>query len=262
MICESDPVAQALALARTTVLEAIRSRVLWTALGMVAMTLGLGAFLNRVALTEQGDIQSAIAAALLRAGGSFLVASFVISSMVREASDKVIELILSQPNHRAVYVLGKLLGHACVAVTTAILLSLPLLLFAPALHVMAWGTSLACELLIVAAVSLFCVLSLTQTVAAFAATAGFYVLARSMDALRAISSSQLAGEPGWTDALVRHIFDGIALLVPSLDHMTSSAWLVESPPSPGLLASILGQSAVFVALIATAALFDLYRKNL
>jgi hypothetical protein len=53
----------------------------------------------------------------------------------------------------------------------------------------------------------------------------------------------------------------IALLLPGLDRMTQTAWLLESAPSASTLAAIVGETAIYLVLIGAAALFDLYRKN-
>jgi ABC-type Na+ efflux pump permease subunit len=247
---------------QSTLLEAARSRVAWMALFALCMALGLAAFLHQVALTEQGQIQTAVVAALLRASAVFLVATFVITSMVREANDKVTELLLSQPVPRWAYFAGKFGGYALVGLALGLFFALPLAFLAPPSRALVWGVSLACELLVVAAVSLFCVMSLAQTVSAFAATAGFYLLARSIEAVRTLAAVPLGTAPDWVDVAMRWIVDAIALFMPSLDRMTLTEWLLETPPSALDVIALLGQTAVYVVLIAAAALFDLYRKSL
>ena len=53
----------------------------------------------------------------------------------------------------------------------------------------------------------------------------------------------------------------IALVLPSLDHMTQTAWLLGPPPGASVLGEVLGQTTVYVLLIGAASLFDLYRRN-
>ena len=53
---------------------------------------------------------------MLRVASVFLVATFVITSMVREASDKGLELLLALPMPRAVYLAGKLAGFGILTV--------------------------------------------------------------------------------------------------------------------------------------------------
>ncbi len=248
-------------IARTTLLEALRSRMLWLVGCLLVLAFGLAGFLQQVAIVETAPIQSAIIAALLRACAAFLTAAFVVMSMVREANDKVLELLLAQPWPRAAYLLGKFVGFSTAAIGLAVAFSLPLLPFAPAAGVAAWGLSLACELLIVAAMSLFFVLTLTHVVPALAAVLGFYVLARSIAAIQVIAAAA-ESSVAWTDRLANGIVQGVSFLLPRLDLMTQTAWLVEAAPTPAAIGGVLLQTAVYTGLLIAGAQFDLQRQNL
>jgi ABC-type transport system involved in multi-copper enzyme maturation permease subunit len=247
-------------LARITLLEAVRNRLLWLAAAIIVVALGLAQFLGQVAITESREIQTALLAAPLRVAAVFMVAVFVITSTVREFNDKVVELLLSLPAPRSFYFLGKFAGYAAVAAIVALLSALPLAPFAGAPGLVLWTASLFCELLIVAAVSLFCVLSFAQVVPAFAAVAGFYLLSRSMAAMQIIAGAPLQ-EPTFADRAVRGIVELIALVLPSLDHMTQTAWLLGPLPGASVLGGVLGQTSIYLLLICAASLFDLYRRN-
>ena len=247
-------------LARATLLEAVRNRLLWLAAVVVVVALGLAQFLNQVAITEAREIQTALLAAPLRVAAVFMIAVFVITSMVREFNDKVIELLLSLPAPRALYFLGKFAGYAAVALIVALLSALPLVPFANPPGLALWTASLFCELLIVAAIGLFCVLSFAQVVPAFAAVGGFYLLSRSIAAMQIIAGAPLQ-EPAFADRAVNVIVELIALLLPSLDRMTQTTWLLEPSPGAGVLGGVFGQTAIYLLLICSAALFDLYRRN-
>jgi len=250
-----------LPIARITLLEAARSRLLWLIGVTLLASLALAGFLQQVAIIEVRQVQGAIIAALLRACAVFFVVLFVVMSMVREANDKFLELALSQPMPRAGYLLGKYLGFCAAAAIIAVALGLPLALFAPFGHVCAWTLSLFGELLIMAAVSLFCVLTLSHVLAALTAVAGFYVLARSIAALLIIAGTteeNVALGPQVADWIVQ----GIAIVMPRLDRMTQGAWLADAGPTAADLGSALAQTVIYVALIVAAALFDLYRQEL
>ena len=250
-----------LSIARTTLLEAVRSRMLWLVGVLLVVAVASAAFLQQVALIETGRIQAAIIAALLRGCAGFLVAAFVVMSMVREFNDKVLELILAQPWPRAAYLFGKFVGFSAAALALAVIISLPLAFLSPPGQVAIWGLSLACELVILAAMSLFCVITLAHVVPALAAVLGFYVLGRSMAAI------QIIARPGdtstaWADRVANWIVEAIATVLPRFDLMTQTAWLVDGPPGAGAIASVLAQAAVYTALLVTAAQFDLHRQNL
>lgn len=246
-------------IARATFLEASRSRMLWLVAVLAALSLGLAGFLQQVAIIEAREIQSAVLAAVLRACAAFLTAAFVTMSMVREFNDKVFELMLAQPWPRGVYLLGKFVGFSTAAVALAVLVSLPLLPFVPLAHLAPWTLSLACELVILAAMSLFCVITLTHVVPALATVLGFYILARSIAAIQVISAASESTR--WTDRLADWIVQAIALLLPRFDLMTRAEWLIGAPPAAGMLASVVGQAAVYTLLLIAAAQFDLHRQN-
>ena len=247
--------------ARITLLEALRSRLIWVAVIAIGLAFGAAQFLSQVAMIEVAQIQVAIMAALLRASGVFLLAAFCITSLVREANDKITELFLSQPAARWEYYLGKIAGCAGVAVVLAAGFSIPLAIYSPVVQVAVWGASFACELLIIATISIFCAISLTQVTSAFSATAAFYLLARSISAMQVIAAMPIALEQSWTDEAFKWIINAIALAMPALDRMTLTDWLLEQPPSALEIAGLLSQTLVYLLLIGAATLVDLYRKN-
>jgi hypothetical protein len=235
--------------------------MLWLVGVLLLLSLAAAGFLGQVAIIEAAEIRVTVVAALLRAAAVFLTAAFVVMSMVRESNDKVLELMLAQPWPRAAYLFGKLVGFSAAAVLLAALLTLPLALIAPAARVLAWGLSLGCELIILTAMSLFCVITLTHIVPALAAVLGFYVLARSIAALQLIASAAEASTV-WTDRAANWIVHAIALVLPRLDEMTQSAWLVGAPPTTGTLTSVVAQTGLYTLLLVAAAQFDLHRQNL
>ncbi len=248
-------------IARATLLEAARSRMLWLVAILCLLCLGLAGFIQQVAIVEAPQIQAAVLAAILRAAAAFLTAAFVTMSIVREYDDKVFELMLAQPWPRGVYLAGKFVGFSTAAVALAVIVSLPLLPFVPLDRLGAWTLSLGCELILVAAMSLFCVITLAQIVPALATVLGFYVLARSIAAMEVIAAASEGGGT-WAERAADWVLRGIALVLPRLDLMTRSDWLVAATaPAPAALAGIVGQAAAYAVLLMAAAQFDLHRQN-
>lgn len=251
----------AVTVARYVLVEARRSALPWLSLAGVLAALLLSGFLAQVAITEAAALQSSVGSALLRACAVFLVAAHVVSSVVREANDKGLELALALPISRPAWYLGKLLGFACTGGMIATCYALPLLAWAGPFPLASWWFALAAELAVVAAASLFFASALGQFVPAIAATAGLYLLARSVTAMQAIAGSPLAGES--ISALVsRWLVDGLALLLPRLDGVASGDWLLYGAPTGSELAFTVAGLAVYFALLAGAGLFDFSRRNL
>lgn len=258
--CATMGLRYAKTIAHHTLLEAARNRLLWIAIAILAGALGLAAFLHQVAITEAQQIETTVVAAFLRIAAVFLIVAFVVTSMVREFSDKVLEIVLSHPVPRSSYLFGKLVGFSTAAVVLAALFSLPLIMFAPASRVAAWGASLSLELIVMAAVSLFCVLTLNQVVAALAAASGFYILSRSIAAAQIIASAN-AHSTTWPDRLADWTLKAIGLILPSFERMTRSEWLANPDFDWHLLPGLAGAAVLYATLIVAAALFDFHRQN-
>ncbi|MFM2087782.1 MAG: hypothetical protein RLZZ237_2651, partial [Pseudomonadota bacterium] len=71
--------APSLIIARYTLLEALRSRLLWLFVLAACAALGLSGFLQQLALTESRAVQAALLAAVLRLASAFLLATFVVT---------------------------------------------------------------------------------------------------------------------------------------------------------------------------------------
>jgi len=242
-------------------IEAMRSGLPWLAAACVLAVLGLAGFLSQVAITEGAALQASVAGALLRAGAIFLIAAHVVGSVAREANDKGLELALALPISRPVYYLGKLIGFACVGVLLASVFALPLLAWASAADLVAWWLSLAAEIALVAAAALFFASAMAQALPAIAAAAGLYLLARAVPSIQAIAAGPLAEEslPGH---IARWAVDALALLLPRLDSVAQSEWLLYgAPPVVELAHALLGLALYFLLLLA-AGLFDFSRRNL
>jgi ABC-type transport system involved in multi-copper enzyme maturation permease subunit len=252
-------VRAALTIARYTLLEALRNRLLWLVLLMALGAVGVSGFLTELALTESRALQAALLGAVLRLAAVFLIATFVVTSMVREANDQGLQLLMALPMPRAVYLFGKLAGFGALALAPALLFGALGLFFAPPAQAALWSVSLLCECWIVAAFAVLCTLTLNQVTPALAATFSFYLLARAIGALQLLGHGAATAPSAGQHALNTGV-DGLALLLPHLDQFTRSDWLVYHDGSGAQLAAIAAQTAVYVALLAAAALFDLYRK--
>lgn len=248
-------------LARTVLLEARRSGLPWLALASIVAAIVLAAFLAQVALTESLQLQAALAAALLRACGAFLVALAIAASTSREVADKNLDFMLALPLSRAVQYLGRWLGHVGSAVLIAIAFSLPLLLWSAPAAVASWALSFAIELSLVAALALFFAMAFGQLLPAVAASAGFYLLARALGTIQAIAQAPPA-EADWTQRAAQWLIDAIAFVLPRLDAVTRTEWLLYGAPQAGEYLAALGGLALYAALLLAAGLVDLHRRNL
>ena len=201
-------------------------------------------------------------AAVLRASAVFLMTAQVTASALREIEDKGLELMLSLPISRAAHYLGRLAGFTACGALIALVFAAPLLIWAPPAAVALWGVSLAFESALIAAAALFFAMTLAQFVPALAATVGLYLLARSIGAIQAIEAAGLNKDSDMKrERFAQHAADAIALVMPNLDGMTRTAWLLYEAPPAGAYAAALTGAAIYIVLLSAAGLFDFYRRS-
>lgn len=247
---------------RYTALEAIRTRVPATALLTLAVLLGTSLFIRELAVTETTRFQIGFYATAARLCAVFIASLYVLASISREFSDKGLEVLLALDVPRSHYICGKLAGFMLTACAIAVVLSLPLWVLAPAAAAGMWTVSLAIELALVTALSLFCIVTFTQLLPAAGFVAAFYLLARSVTAMRLMGSNPVTGQDTLSQQFTRGLVDGLGYLMPALDRWTDTAWLVNAAPEASVLLGIGVQGAIYIALLAAATLFDFYRRSL
>lgn len=248
-------------MARYTLLEALRTRFPVVLLVAVAVLLLISFFVEALAITESARFQASVYAAGMRLAGVFIAALYVLASIAREFNDKGFDILLALDLPRAHYVLGKLAGFLALAALIALVASLPLLWLSPWQAVIQWAMSFALELAIVVALALFCMLTFSQLVPAASFIVAFYLFARSITAIRLMSAHPISGADSLSHQVINRMVEGLALVTPALDQWTETAWLVNEPAAWNTLLAIGWQSAIYVLLLAAAAMFDLYRKN-
>ncbi|HUO43841.1 MAG TPA: ABC transporter permease [Burkholderiales bacterium] len=254
---------QIAAIARFTLLEAGRVRLWWLFIAILAIACGAAWFVHQLAITESARIQTAFLAAMVRLAAVFVLTLHILTSIVREFNDKGLELILSFDLRRGDYVLGRLLGFLLIALLIALLATAPQLALAPPHAALQWGLSLACELAIVAALSLFCIMTFTQLMPAASFVLGFYLLARTLTAIRLMDAAPLTGADLPSHQVISWVIDGLALVLPALDRYAQGAWLIgDSAISWPASAALAAQAALYTVLLAAATTFDFQRRNL
>jgi hypothetical protein len=69
-------------------------------------------------------------------------------------------------------------------------------------------------------------------------------------------------EPSTASRLAQHAVDAVALLLPRLDAVTRTAWLLYETPAAGAYAAALGGLVLYALLLAAGGLFDFHRRSL
>lgn len=253
---------QIVTIARFTLLEALRTRLAWLFVVALALILVTSYFIQQLAITESTRLQIGFAAAATRLAAVFMLSLHILTSMVREFNDKGLELTLSFNLRRSHYILGRLCGYTLIAALFALIATLPQLLLAPPQAALQWGLSLALELAIITALSLFCIVTFTQLMPAASFVCGFYLLGRALTAIRLMSDTPVLGGDTLSHRVISLLIDALALVLPALDGFAQSAWLVDATATWHALGANAVQAFLYIVLLGAAAMFDFYRRNL
>lgn len=249
-------------IARFTLLEAYRTRLPVLAASVLAVVGAASLFIHQIAVTESERLQWSFYASGARLAAVFMLALYITSSVVREFNEKGLELLLSLDLPRASYVIGKLCGFVAVGALLALLSAAPLPLHAPWTVVGIWGVSLFCELAIVAALSMFCIVTFSQVLPAVTVVFGLYLLGRTVTAMRLMADTELLGRMGGARPVVDFGVDALSYLVPALDRFALTEWIAEGSVQAAALAPILLQTTIAILVLLGAALFDFYRREI
>src|SRR5438477_250648 len=86
-------------------------------------------------------------------------------------------------------------------------------------------------------------------------------LQASIAAVQSIAGGPLA-EASLPHEVARWAVDAIALLLPRLETVTRTGWLLYGPPDAGAYAAALAGLMLYTGLLIAAGLFDFHRRNL
>lgn len=241
-----------LAIAAYTLHEARRSRLPWVLAAAGLAALGVAMFGGALALAESESTQVALAAPMLRLAAVFILASFVITSIRREADERVRSVLLALPIPRSGYLLAKLAAFCTLGALVALACGLVLLSRTDPAQSMLWALTLGCELAVIAAFALFTAAGLNSVPAALSATLGFYLLGRIASTMQALASDQPAGI----------VASALSALLPHFDAFARTEWLVYGTGTGADAVHALLQALIYVALLAAAATLDLQRREI
>lgn len=248
-------------IARYTLIEATRTRLPAVAAAALALLFAASLFVHEIAITESARLQTGFYAAGARFAVVFIAALYVLASVAREFSDKVLDGLLAFDLPRAHYILGKLGGFLAAGALLALAASLPLAWLAGPLVALQWAVSLALETGVMVALALFCIVTFSQLTAAAGFVLAFYLLARALTAIRLMSAQPLSGTDALSHQAMALLVEGLSLVMPALDRWTQTAWLVNERAAWPDIGMLVLQGLLYLVVLGAAAMFDFYRKN-
>lgn len=249
-----------LPLIRYVLTAAIRDRVVLSVFLLMAVGASLAVFMGSSAVTESDQFAVVFAAGGLRFAGAVGLVLFIVFHLRRSFETRDIDFLLSRPVSRPAFVFSHMAAFLLLALLVALCVSLSVAFVAPqavgAGHLL-WAASLFAEYAIMAAAATFFAMMLPGAAVAAMAVFGFYVLARMIGQILGTLEDGL-GVPAF-ETLSR-VMDVIALVVPRLDLMAQTTWLVYDMHSVGY-GFVVVQGVLFTVLLTAATLVDLSRRQ-
>jgi hypothetical protein len=212
-------------LVRYVLTAAFRDKILLTLLSMIIVSASLSVFLGSSSMTEQDSFALVFGASSLRFLSVIGVVLFIAFYMRRSFETKEVEFLLSRPLSRLVF----LYSHAAAFIFLSLMVSVTVtvavfMLGKPDVGgLMAWGLSIGVENMIVAATALFFSMVLSSAAGSALATLGFYALCRLIGTLLVIAARP-PEKPFFF--VLNNIMEVISVVVPRLDLMGQTSWLV------------------------------------
>lgn len=251
------------ALVKYVLKGAIRDRLLITLLAMIALGIFLSLFMSSSALIEKDQFSIVYLAASLRLFALSGVMLFIIFFVRRSFLARDVEYLLTRPVTRASFILSHALAFSLIALIVSSVLGIGVGYLGYKvgnLHgTFYWITGLTCEYLLMANVAFFFAMVLTSPTAAALASFGLYVLGRMMGQLLMVAKLPPGDVPGYH--VLAAVFKMVSMLVPRLDLMTQTSWLLYGVESLRDYWLIIVQAVFFLFLILMAALIDLRRRQ-
>ena len=242
-------------------MAAMRDRLILSLLIFMAVGTSLAVFLGSSAVIEADQFAIVFASGGLRLAGVMGLVLFAVFYVRRAFETKDIDYLLSRPISRAGFIISHAAAFSLLAAGVAVFAELSLLILGGRSviidgHIL-WFTSLVVEFVIMINASLFFAMVLGSAASSALAVIGLYVLARMMGQILGIVDQglQVAGFEIMATAM-----QVVSVIVPRLDLMAQTTWLVYGPggDGPGL---ILMQGAAYTALLVVAAIVDLRRRQ-
>lgn len=241
-------------------IAAIRDRMLLAFFLLLAVGCSLSLFLGSAAVIEKDRFSIVFASGGLRIASVMALLLFVVFFVRRSFDGKDIEFLLSRPISRIQFVLSLAVGFSVQAILISLAVGATICGISPHLisngHVL-WITSLVIENIIMVNTAFFFAMYISSAASASMAACAFYLLSRMMGQLLGIVDSNLIDNFGPLSVVTQTV----SVLVPRLDLMAQTSWLLYGFDSKIGFLTIILQGAIFCFLVLSATLLDFVRRQ-
>lgn len=245
------------ALIRYVLTAALRDRLVVGLIVLLGLGVSMAVFMGSAAVTEQSRFVAVYAAGSMRIINALGLVLFVVFFIRRSFEARDVEFMLSRPVGRIRFLLSYAAALSILALCFGAITGLCLYALSPGLNpagMALWTLGLVAENIIMVNTALFFSMILTSAATAAFAVFGFYVLARMMSQILGIIDS---GKSMLQAEILETVMQGISMVMPRLDLMAQTSWLLYGVGDGAGLSFVLAQGAAYTALIVLAALVDL-----
>lgn len=257
-----------------------RDKLMITLLLMIVLVASLSIFMGSASVIEEDQFSMVLGSGSLRLLGVTGIVLFCSFYMRRVFENKEAEFFLSRPLSRTTFLLSHATAFIILALLVAVAVELPMFFIArPSMDgLIAWCLSLMVEYAIVAVATLFFSMVLSSAAGTALATFGLYVLSRLIGVLLGIAAQPA---DGWIFLILNKVMQVISVVIPRLDLMGQTSWLVYGVDGSanlgvqegasgyaqsmithlGISGFVLMQGVFFVALLLMASLYDFTRRR-
>ncbi|MCF8496749.1 MAG: hypothetical protein K9G62_08835 [Alphaproteobacteria bacterium] len=249
------------ALIRYVLLAAFRDRLILALVLCFLVGASLSLFMGMTAVTEKYQFSVVFTGGTLRALGVLGLVLFVVTFVRRSFETGGIEFLLSRPFGRTKFFLSYAAGFSILAAFVAMVQGACLGIVGFQVlgqSYFVWVLSLLAENIIMVNTAFFFAMVLRSQASGVMAALGFYALARMMGQILGTID---AGIGSRNMGVLEDIMEGISMLMPRLDLMGQTSWLIYGTDSLTDLPFVLAQGAIFTTVIVLAALIDLARRQ-
>lgn len=240
----------------------MRDRLVLSFLALLVVATCLSIFIGSTAVIEARQFTLVFSAGGLRIAGVAGIVLFVVFFIRRAFDTKDIEYLLSRPISRFSFVVSHAIACSVLAFAAATLISITLFIVVPNNTIdegfWLWAISLITELVIMANVAFFFAMVLTSAVSSALAVFALYIMARMMGTLLGVIHAGLTF-PGAD--IFSAVFQFVSLIVPRLDLMAQTSWLIYGVEDAIGFGFVLTQLIVYTAMIVAATYVDLKRRQ-
>lgn len=252
-------------LVKYVLLAALRDRMLWGVFAISLLGTCLSIFSGSAAIIEQDQFVVSYMAGGVRILSLIGLVLFVVFYTRRSFDARDVEFLLTRPISRAKFVLSHVVGFSLLALISGAFLALLVLLMArhgdfhQGMALWAFGVSI--EYVIVANTAFFFAMVLNSPVSAGISTLGFYVLSRMIGSLLAITGHIAMTEGAGFYKALSFAMNAVSFILPRLDLMAQTSWLIYGGVSFSEWSFVVLQGGIFLALIISATIIDLKRRQ-